>query len=162
MKALAGSNVSRGFESRPLCVTNYRLDRRFVLRALGFNVSLVGVMMVGFFLFPTGSFGGIACGIAALLLLSNSINLMALPPVVVRTSAAEIRVGGRLTVKRLRLLWTDVEGVERDDARLYLNRGEERILAFPLAYVGGRSDELVRDIYDRLNEANGYTRFDPS
>ena len=37
-----------------------------------------------------------------------------------------------------------------------------QILSFPLAYVGVRRDELVRDIYDRLNTANGYTRFDPS
>jgi len=140
----------------------YRLDRRFVLRALGFNVSLLGVMMVGFFLLPTGSIGGAACGVLALLLLSNSVLLVMLPPAVVRTSAAEFLVGGRLTVKRIGVSWTDIDGVERDAGRLYLSQGDEQILTFPMAYVGERRDELVRDIYDRLNTAHGYVRFDPS
>ncbi len=46
--------------------------------------------------------------------------------------------------------------------RLFVDRGSDAVLAFPLAYVGGRATELLRDIYDRLNAANGYRRFTPS
>ena len=160
MKALAGSNVSRGFESRPLCSMNYRLDRRFVLRALGLNVMSLGTLTVGAFLLP-GVWSLVCAGLVALLL-ANAIWLAGWPPVVVRTSADDLRVGGRLTVQPVTLTWTDVEGVELAGDRLHLNRGGEQIIDFPLAYVGGRRDELIREIYDRLNTANGYTRFEAS
>ena len=70
------------------------------------------------------------------------------------------RIGGRLTVRRITIPWSEVEGVDHADDRLYFTRGDENILSFPLAYVGPRREELVRDIYDRLNAANGYTRFE--
>ena len=160
LKALAGSNVSRGFESRPLCLTNYRLDRRFVLRPLGLNLMSVGTFTVGAFLLPTGL--ALACAALVALLVINAASLALRPPVVVRTSAADVRVGGRLTVRRITMPWTDVEGVEHADDRLYFTRGDETMLSFPLAYVGSRRDELIRDVYDRLNAANGYRRFEPS
>ncbi len=160
LKALAGSNVSRGFESRPLCSMNYRLDRRFVLRPLGINVMTIGTFTVGAFLLP-GVWSWVFTALLALLVI-NAASLVLLPPIVVRTSAADVRVGGRLTVRRITMPWGDVEGVDHADDRLYFTRGDEKILSFPLAYVGPRRDELIRDIYDRLNTANGYTRFDPS
>ena len=45
---------------------------------------------------------------------------------------------------------------------MFVDRGNGEVLGVPLAYVGGRATELLRDIYDRLNAANGYRRFDPS
>ncbi|WP_332643499.1 hypothetical protein, partial [Aeromicrobium sp.] len=160
LKALAGSNVSRGFESRPLCSMNYRLDRRFVLRSLGINVMTLGTFTVGAFLLP-GVWSWLFAGLAVLLLI-NAVTMAVWPPVVVRTAEANVRVGGRLTVRRISLPWSEVEGVDHADGRLYFTRGDETILSFPLAYVGPRGEELVRDIYDRLNTANGYTRFNPS
>lgn len=139
---------------------NYRLDRRFVLRPLGINVMTLGTCTVGAFLLP-GVWAWVF-GILAVLLLINAASMALWPPVVVRTSAEDVRVGGRLTVRRLTMPWSEVEGVDHAEGRLYFTRGDEKILSFPLAYVGPRDEELVRDIYDRLNTANGYTRFNPS
>ncbi len=160
MKALAGSNVSSGFESRPLCSMNYRLDRRFVLRALGVNVMTLGTLTVGAFLLP--GVWSLVCAGLVILLLANAIWLAGWPPVVVRTTTEGIRVGGRLTVRPVALTWTEVEDVGLVGDRLHLNRGDQQIIDFPLAYVGARRDELIREIYDRLNTAHGYRRFDPS
>ena len=160
MKALAGSNVSRGFESRPLCSMNYRLDRRFVLRPLGINVMSIGTFTVGAFLLP--SWYAWACAALVALLVLNAALLALRPPIVICTSDDSVRVGGRLTVRRITMPWADVESVDRADGRLYFMRGSDPILSFPLAYVGDRGDELIGDIYDRLNAANGYRRFDPS
>ncbi len=158
MKALAGSNVSRGFESRPLCSMNYRLDRRFVLRPLGINLMTLGTFTVGAFVL-SGVWAWLCFALVTLLLI-NIASMTLWPPVVVRTSEDDVRVGGRLTVRRITMPWADVEGVDHADGRLFFTRGDETILSFPLAYVGDRRDELVRDIYDRLNTANGYTRFE--
>ena len=137
---------------------NYRLDRRFVLRPLGINVMTLGTFTVGAFLLP-GVWAWVF-GVLALLLLANALAMALWPPVVVRTSADDLRIGGRLTVRRITIPWSEVEGVDHADDRLYFTRGDENILSFPLAYVGPRREELVRDIYDRLNTANGYTRFE--
>ncbi|MEO6604843.1 MAG: hypothetical protein ABIN55_04450 [Aeromicrobium sp.] len=139
---------------------NYRLDLRFVLRPLGINVMTIGTFTLGAFVLP-GTFAWVSAGLVALLAI-NAISMTVRPPVVVRTTEESVRVGGRLTVRRITMPWSDVEGVDHADGRLFFTRGDETILSFPLAYVGKRSDELVRDIYDRLNVANGYQRFDPS
>ncbi|MDR7085445.1 hypothetical protein J2X11_000284 [Aeromicrobium panaciterrae] len=139
---------------------NYRLDRRFVLRSLGINVMTLGTVTVGAFLLP-GIWAWVFAGLAVLLL-TNAVSMAVWPPVVVRTTDDDVRVGGRLTVRRITTPWSEVEGVDHADGRLYFTRGDETILSFPIAYVGPRGEELVRDIYDRLNTANGYTRFNPS
>ena len=130
------------------------------MRPLGINVMTLGTFTVGAFLLP-GAWAWLCAALVALLVI-NAATLVLRPPIVVRTSADDVRVGGRLTVRRLTVPWGEVEGVEYADDRLYFTRGDETILSFPLAYVGARRDELVRDIYDRLNTANGYKRFDPS
>ena len=162
LKALAGSNVSRGFESRPLCLTNYRLDRRFVLLSVGINVVVAGVAAaLAFFLSGVDTLAWVF-GILAVLALLNALRVYAWPPVVARTDPGGLRVGGPLTVQPVSVLWLDVEDVSTDGGRLFIDRGNDEVLAFPLAYVGSRATELVRDIYDRLNAANGYRRFNPS
>ena len=67
-----------------------------------------------------------------------------------------------LTVKPIRVPWLDIEDVATEGARLFVDRGSDEVLGFPLVYVGRRAPQLLRDIYDRLNAANGYRRFDPS
>ncbi len=162
LKALAGSNVSRGFESRPLCLTNYRLDRRFVLLAVGTNVMVAGVAAaLALFLSSVALLAWIF-GLLAIAALANAVRVFAFPPVVVRTDPGGLRLGGPLTVKPIHVPWLDVEDVTIDSTRLFVDRGGDAVVAFPLAYVGGRAAELLRDIYDRLNTANGYRRFTPS
>jgi hypothetical protein len=165
LKAVAGRNVSRGFESRPLCLKTYRLDRRFVLRALGINLALAGVAAgVAFVCAAVNAPEALATVVTlvAIALVANAVALILLPPVVIRSGSSYLRVGGRLTVRPVTVPWTDIEGVSMGAEHLYLDRGHNLVLAFPLAYVGRRADELVREVYDRLNAANGYKRFDPS
>ena len=162
LKALAGSNVSRGFESRPLCLTNYRLDRRFVLLAVGTNVMAAGVAVaLGFFLSSVTALAWIF-GVLTVAALLNAVRVFAFPPVVARTDPGGLRVGGQLTVKPIRVPWLDIEDVTTEGGRLFVDRGNDEVLAFPLVYVGRRAPQLLRDIYDRLNAANGYRRFNPS
>lgn len=162
LKALAGSNVSRGFESRPLCLTNYRLDRRFALLAVGINVMVAGVAAaLAFFLSSIAALAWVF-GILAVAALLNAARVYAFPPVVARTDPGGLRVGGPLTVKPIRVPWLDVEDVTTGDGRVFVDRGNDEVIAFPLAYVGGRANELLRDLYERLNSANGYRRFNPS
>ncbi len=162
LKALAGSNVSRGFESRPLCLTNYRLDRRFVLLAVGTNVMVAGVAVaLGFFLSSVAALAWIF-GILTVVALLNAVRVFVFPPVVARTDPGGLRVGGPLTVKPIRVPWLDIEDVTTEGGRLFVDRGNDEVLGFPLVYVGRRAPQLLRDIYDRLNAANGYRRFNPS
>ena len=162
LKALAGSNVSRGFESRPLCLTNYRLDRRFVLHAVGINVMVAGVAAaLAFFLSSVAVLAWIF-GVLAVVALLNTVRIYALPPVVARTDPGGLQIGGPLSRRPARVPWLDVEDVTTDGGRLFVDRGDDEAIGFPLAYVGARATELMRDIYDRLNAANGYRRFNPS
>lgn len=155
LKALAGSNVSRGFESRPLCLTNYRLDRRFVLPVIGLHLIAAALVAVLAFLVWA------PIGVLLALLILNLLRILAWPPVVARADPGGLRLGGPLTVKPVRIAWSDVEDVSVDSVRLYVTRSDPSTVAFPLAYVGQRAPDLVREVYDRLNEANGYRRFDP-
>lgn len=136
-------------------MTAYRLDRRFVLPAIGVQVIVAGIAAVLAFLvwWPFG--------VVAALVLFNAVRMLALPPGVARADESGIRLGGLLTVKPVRVEWSEVESVSVDGARLFFDRGDDRTLVFPLAYVGDRMNELVRDVHDRLNLANGYRRFDP-
>lgn len=136
-------------------MTGYRLDRRFVLPAIGLQVIGAGIASVLAFIlwWPFG--------VLAVLLLLNAVRMLALPPGVARADESGIRLGGPLTVKHVRVEWSEVESVSIDNHRMLIECGDHRTLVFPLAYVGDRANELVRDVYDRLNKANGYTRFEP-
>jgi hypothetical protein len=96
------------------------------------------------------------------LALLNAVRVYGWPPVVARTDPGGLRIGGPLTVKPVRVPWLEVEDVRIDGGRVLIDRGGDQVLAFPLAYAGQRATELLRDLYDRLNTANGYRRFDPS
>ena len=136
----------------------YRLDRRFVLQAIGVNLLIAGLAL--WLAFAAGPLWLALVGLAvAVAMMVRAGMLWFRPPVVARTAADGIVLGGPLTVKRVEVAWTDVEGVSFDDHRFYLDRAE-KVLAFPLAYAGPRSPELLRDVYDRLNTAHGYERFE--
>ena len=95
------------------------------------------------------------------LLLLHIVRLVFWPPYVARTDADGIRLGGQFTTKPMRIEWSEIEDVSLQGGALLFDRGETGTISFPLAYVGARADVLVRDVYDRLNTANGYRRFDP-
>ncbi|MEJ7634788.1 hypothetical protein [Aeromicrobium sp.] len=143
-------------------MTNYRLDRRFVLPAVGLHVIIAGfAAALAFFLASVGALSWVF-GVLAVLALLNALRVVALPPVVVRVNAVELRLGGRLTVQPVHVSWLAIEDVTRAGGRLLVDRGNGEVLAFPMAYVGVRANDLLIEIYERLNSANGYRRFDPT
>lgn len=167
LKAVTGRNVSRGFESRPLCLnesypalSSYRLDRRFVLQAIGLTLLLAGVSLaVG--MVVDDVWVVLVTWLLSVVLVVRAVWLWVRPPVVAVLDAEGVTIGGRLTVRPVPVTWTDVEQVSLSADRLVFDRGGDTVLAFPLAYVGKRAQPFAREVYDRLNEANGYRRFDP-
>jgi len=143
-------------------VTTYRLDRRFTLQAIGLTLLIAGIALAVSMMFDN-TWVVTALWVFALLLVVRAGLLWFRPPPVARLTADQVTLGGPLTVRPVQIGWKDVQNVSlKDDGRLLLDRGGDTVVVFPLHFVGGRARELTRDIYDRLNEANGYRRFDPS
>lgn len=135
--------------------TTYRLDRLAVLPLIGLHIVGAGLATILAFLVWAPLW------VLVLLLLLHAVRLTFFRPAVAITDADGVRLGGQFTVKPVRVEWTDVEDVSLERRALLFDRGDTGTLSFPLAYVGERADALVRDVYDRLNTANGYRRFDP-
>ncbi|KAA1380456.1 hypothetical protein [Aeromicrobium fastidiosum] len=136
--------------------TGYRLDRRFVLTSVGVQMIGAGVAaMLAFFVW--GWIGLIAAG-----LLLNALRLIVLPPTVARTEWDGVRLGGPLTAKPVRVLWSDVDDVSIGQGQLVFSRGDGSSVVFSLVHLGPKANDFVRDVYDRLNTANGYRKFDPT
>ena len=136
-------------------VTSYRLDRLAVMPLIGLHVIGAGIAtLLAFFVWAP-------LGVLVALLFLHVVRLVFWPPVVARTDGEGIRLGGQFTTKPVRVEWSDVDDVSREGGALLFDRGDTGTLSFPLAYVGPRADQLVRDVYDRLNTANGYRRYDP-
>lgn len=136
--------------------TIYRLDRRFVLTSVGVQVFGAGVAaMLAFLVWSP-------LGVIALLLVLNAVRVVALPPIVARTGIEGARLGGPVSAKPVDLSWAGVDDVSLDRRRLVFERTDGGSVVFSLAYLGARADDFVRDVYERLNTANGYRRFDPT
>jgi hypothetical protein len=136
--------------------TTYRLDRRFVLASVG--VQMIGAGVVAMLAFWVWGW----LGILAVLLLLNAARVFVLPPVVARTEQDGAQLGGPESAKPVSLVWSEVDNVSIDRGRLVFERADGSSTVFSLAYLGARADDFVRDVYERLNTANGYRRFDPT
>ncbi len=132
-----------------------------VLAGVCFIVAAVGVLVA----FLTGTDSALrttvtvlAAGVAVIALLVAAVmNLR--PPVVLTLDQAGFRARGR----HGDVTWKQVESVEISEGLLRFTDGTGAITAFPLSLVDRtRRAELVREVYDRLNTANGYRRFDPT
>lgn len=150
LKAVADRNASRGFESRPLCVSTYRLDRGHAAVATGVLVIAAGVLAFVAFLASSP-----LTAVLVVLLLAAAAVFFARPPSVIRLDADGFRA------RRASGRWTDVENVSLESGILVLASDQGRTHRVPLASVGRRGPELVHEVYDRLNTAHGYRRFDP-
>ena len=163
LKAVAGSDVSHGFESRPLCVTRYRLDRAhlMVLAGVCFIIAAVSVV-IAFLTAGKGSVGtvvAIVMSIVALVALIVAAVMNLRPPTVLTLDEIGLRARGR----HGDTTWKQVESVQVSDGLLRFTDGTGAITAVPLQLVDHRERiDLIRDVYDRLNAANGYRRFHPS
>lgn len=132
-----------------------------VLAGVCFIVAALGVVLA----FLTAGHGDagtttavIAGAVAILALLVAAIaNLR--PPVVLTLDAAGYRARGRHGDGT----WRSIEDVTVADGLLRFTDSAGTTAAFPLALVDrNQRAALVRDVYDRLNTAYGYRRFDPA
>ena len=164
LKAVAGRNVSRGFESRPLCVdTTYRLDKSVALVTVGVSLVVAAVaVFVAFLLAPLDSpvrWIGFLSIVVAVLALALALRFSIRPPVLLRIDSDGYRSRSRSAGGLFSGRWLDVEDVTVTDDVLCLatTHGDQRL---PLGFVGRDRLRLLQDIHDRLNTANGYRRFE--
>jgi hypothetical protein len=134
----------------------YRLDRRFVLSSVGVQLIAAGVTaLLAFWLWGP-------IGVLTALLLLNALRVFLLPPKVARTEPDGARLGGPVSAKPVHVLWSDVDDLTIEGRQLVFERNDGSSVVFSLVHLGRRATEFVRDVYDRLNTANGYRRFDPN
>jgi hypothetical protein len=163
LKAVAGRNVSRGFESRPLCVsTAYRMGRVRVMPLMGLELVVAAVASLIAFNAPL-----VILQVALALVAVSAVVLAVLigvrPPAVVWLYESSYRSRVRAGRNEAKFVgeWINVSDAEVDDdmLRLTLESGETQSL--PLMLIPAKDRErLLRDIYERLNAAHGYRRFD--
>lgn len=123
-----------------------------VFAGVCFIVAAVGVLIA----FLTGGVLWTLVPVVALIV-AGAANVR--PPTVLTLDDAGYRARGR----RGTGTWKSVESVEVDDGLLRFTDGAGEITAIPLQLVDHRQRaDLIRDVYDRLNTAHGYRRFDPS
>ena len=135
--------------------TTYRLDRRYVLTSVG--VQLIGAGLAAMLAFLLWDW----IGLLAVVLLLNAVRVLVLPPKVVRADAEGVRLGGPVSARPVHVRWADVEDVSIGRGQLVFSRTDGGTVVFSLMHLGARGNDFVRDVYDRLNTANGYSRFDP-
>ena len=98
---------------------------------------------------------GVGAAVIAALSTLSALRLGLRPPIVVRLDA-----DGLHPARSPAAAWLDVDDVTVGRGIIALNSGEDDPVLVPLELVEpDRRDELVREIYDRLNQANGYRRF---
>jgi len=142
-------------------VTTYRLNRRFVLQAIGLTLFVAGIALA-VSMIVDATWAILVLWVVAAAAVVRAGLLWFRPPPVARLDDEGMTLGGALTVKPVSISWSAVDNVSvLDDGRLLLDRGDDRVVVFPLHLVGGQARDLAREIYDRLNVANGYRRFDP-
>lgn len=162
LKAVADRNASRGFESRSLCVTHYRLDRAFVMLSTGLCFITAAIAVVISFLTrelgTVGTVLAVVTGVIGALALALALIVNLRPPVVLTLDPIGYRTRGRGGDGS----WKDVQDVAVAEGFLRFTDAAGQTAALPLQYVDHRRhQELVREVYDRLNTAHGYRRFEP-
>jgi len=127
-----------------------------VLAGVCFLVAAVAVLVA--FLASGNVVTWVAVAVALVALLVAGVTNLR-PPVVLSLDDEGYRARGR----HGRGSWKQVESVAVQDGQLRFTDGTGGTVAFPLALVDHRHRaDLVREVYDRLNTANGYRRFDPA
>lgn len=145
--------------------TTYRLDRATALITTG--VCLVGAgiaVLVASVLVgrddPLRWLGVVAGGIAVVLLVAAA-RFAVVPPVVLRLDAEGFASRARSTSERLAGRWRDVDDVTAGEGVLRLTTSDGRTQQFAMRLVGSAERvRLVHEVYERLNAAHGYRRFE--
>lgn len=132
-----------------------------VLAGVCFIIAAAAVLLA----FLTSGKGGLAGGVSVVawivvvvaLLVAAVANLR--PPIALTLDEAGFHARGRHGDGT----WKAVESVEVDRQMLRFTDGNGEVTAYPLNLVDrNQRTALIRDVYDRLNTANGYRRFDPA
>ena len=150
--------------STPAPRSRYRLDRAHAMLSIGAYVLVAGfAVLIAFWTVQFDRWGAIVAatgGVLAVLALVLAGRLALRPPVVLMLDGAGYR--GRVRAQRHAVdgRWKDVRDVKVSprDLRFTTVTNEEQV--FPLETIDARERRvLLRDVYDRLNTAHGYTRF---
>lgn len=164
LKAVAGRDVSRGFESRPLCLTVYRYDRHRAILFAGQCATaaaigvIVAVLLAGIGGWPR-YIGMLAIGIA-ILAVGAGLRFWPRPPVVLRLDERGLSSRLKSPGGPVKLAWAEVDNVELSASDAVVFSTKRGAVAFPLQLVGTDRERLLRDIHQRLNDQNGYVRFE--
>ncbi len=138
--------------------TVYRLGRGHALVATGVLTIVTGVLVFAAFLVADDAtprvVGAVVLGVAALVAVLLAARFALRPPAVVRLDEA----GFTVARPRVRAAWKQVDDVALDSGYLVLTGEGTARVELRLLDPDARQ-LLVREVYDRLNTAHGYTRF---
>ena len=138
--------------------TVYRLGRGPALVATGVLTIVTGVLVFAAFLVADDAtprvVGAVVLGVAALVAVLLAARFALRPPAVVRLDEA----GFTVARPRVRAAWKQVDDVALDSGYLVLTGEGTARVELRLLDPDARQ-LLVREVYDRLNTAHGYTRF---
>lgn len=136
----------------------YRLGRGPALVATGVLTIVTGVLVFAAFLVADDAtprvVGAIVLGVLAAMAVLLAARFALRPPSVVRLDAT----GFTVARPRVRAAWKQVDDVAVDSGYLVLTGEGTARVELRLLDPDARQ-LLVREVYDRLNTAHGYTRF---
>ncbi|WP_133434073.1 hypothetical protein [Aeromicrobium phragmitis] len=120
-------------------------------------------VLVAFWSAQFGTWGRVVAivgGVVVALALVLSLRLALRPPIVL--TLAEQGYQGRVRAEKRRFegRWKDVRDVQLTSRELRITTVTNEEQVFPLQTVDARERvAMIREVYDRLNTAHGYTRF---
>ena len=136
----------------------YRLGRGPALVATGVLTIVTGVLVFGAFLVADDAtprvVGAVVLSVLAVVAVLLAVRFALRPPAVVRLDQA----GFTVARPRVRAAWKQVDDVALDSGYLVLTGEGTARVELRLLDPDARQ-LLVREVYDRLNTAHGYTRF---
>lgn len=178
LKAVAGSDVSRGFESRPLCSMNettrsstYRLTLFLALRLFGIRmmVAAVGAVVAAVLLTIGGdaAIWGVVASVLVGLLVVASLAALRWPPRLLTLTPTGYQVHRVRGVGVRQALWSQVERVDDKPSAegtptLVIGLEHARTTELPLMLFGARALEVQREIRARLDSSHGYRPLPPA
>ena len=174
LKAVAGSDVSRGFESRPLCPgwldrpvpSDYRFAPPLVARFLGLVLVALGLLTVAVVVLaavldlPGVVLTVVVVLVVAAVVLAGLVLSRLAPLVRLDDSGYRVRLLRGAGVRAAR--WRDVEDVVTATVHghdcVVLRLRDGRTTTVPVAVLDAPRQEFVQDLRSHLDAGHGYRR----